>query len=293
MPATRQATYVAAIREAFPDLTIDSAWMIEDQGQHNDVLVINDGLVFRFPKSADGALILGTEIALLRAIGDRLPLPVPDPVYSQYDAQRGVASFMGYTMLPGTPLWRQVVQDITDDAILQRLAAPLAEFLLALHAIDPADLNIQLDRRDGLSYWRKMYHEINRELYPDMRPEDVAQITAQFEQFFARLEQFDYQPVLRHGDLGGSNILHDPEMHTITGVIDFGAVAIGDPATDVASIATLGERFFAHFRQVYPVDDEMIERTVFYRETFALQEALIAKITGVQDEFLSGTTGYN
>jgi hypothetical protein len=48
-----------------------------------------------------------------------------------------------------------------------------------------------------------------------------------------RLDQRDgarFQPVLRHGDFGPSNILFDATTRTISGIVDFGSAALGDPA---------------------------------------------------------------
>jgi aminoglycoside 2''-phosphotransferase len=38
--------------------------------------------------------------------------------------------------------------------------------------------------------------------------------------------------VLLHGDIGPGHVLYDPQNGTLTGVIDFGDLAIGDPARD-------------------------------------------------------------
>ncbi len=38
----------------------------------------------------------------------------------------------------------------------------------------------------------------------------------------------------------------------ITGVIDFGSAALGDPAADLASVPALGDRFLDRFYLAYP-----------------------------------------
>jgi len=66
---------------------------------------------------------------------------------------------------------------------------------------------------------------------------------------------FMCRPVLRHGDFGPSNILFDQATCAISGVIDFGSAARGDPAVDVASMMGpfgYGEAFLNLFSPWYP-----------------------------------------
>lgn len=74
----------------------------------------------------------------------------------------------------------------------------------------------------------------------------------------------------------------------------FGSAALGDPATDLASLSTYGERFLERCYPAYPVltSQAMRERAAFYRSTFALQQALWAKRAGDEEEFWDGIAAY-
>jgi aminoglycoside 2''-phosphotransferase len=65
--------YIDEVRRTYPNLSIDDAYMNED-GQYNDVLVINDSLIFRFSKNRSGAETLRIEIDSLKTARDQLPI---------------------------------------------------------------------------------------------------------------------------------------------------------------------------------------------------------------------------
>jgi aminoglycoside 2''-phosphotransferase len=174
-------------------------------GQFNDVLLVNAEWVFRFPRTARAASILQTETTLLQALQDRLPLPIPDPTYSAIDQSGQQLVFMGYRLIPGVPLTRAVLATTSKDTT-RRLAVQLAGFLRALHHVPIADLHLTLTVADGRDEWEQMYHRLQSEVFAALRPDACDTIARQFEAFLANPAHFTYQPVLRHGDFGGTNI---------------------------------------------------------------------------------------
>jgi aminoglycoside phosphotransferase (APT) family kinase protein len=89
------AALVARVCAVYPALPLDpaQAWL-DDEGQNNRVLIVGERYVFRFPRDHETLDRLRAEVALLRALGPTLPLPVPNPRYSYEDAAPG-AAFMG------------------------------------------------------------------------------------------------------------------------------------------------------------------------------------------------------
>src|SRR5688572_28972329 len=71
---------VERIQQVYPDLVVETA-RLNRQGWSNDVLVVNEQLIFRFPRTLEGLQILAAEQAILRGIKGRTSLPVPDPIY--------------------------------------------------------------------------------------------------------------------------------------------------------------------------------------------------------------------
>jgi len=200
--------------------------------------------------------------------------------------------FMGYRMLPGEPLWRDTLQSINDDETLQRLAAQLAGFLKELHTIPVEKIGMDLPVNDSVKEAEKLYAEIRTHLFRFMRPDACAWAANHFETYLNTPDLHSYPLALQHGDFGGSNILYDRTSQTISGVIDFGFAALGDPALDIAAASTFGESFFNRFYSIYPEIEAMVERASFYRGTYALYEALHGFKNDDQEAFEDGMAEY-
>lgn len=87
--------YEKRIREVYPELTVIHSKMNEI-GQNNDVLIINDSLVFRFPKYREGIRKLKKETSVLEGIEGNIPLPVPYPIYQSLEPEEVGMVFTGY-----------------------------------------------------------------------------------------------------------------------------------------------------------------------------------------------------
>jgi aminoglycoside 2''-phosphotransferase len=285
--------YVQCIQRAYPDLAIGSAYL-NQEGQYNHVLVVNEDLVFRFAKVPAALDTLRRETAILHSIRDYVTLAIPDPIYHYLDTNTIGEAFVGYPMIPGRPLWRDLFRTIEDPAVPESIARDLATFLCQLHSI-PVDevvpLNLPLE--DGSQGWADMYRRIQEELYPYMRPSARSRVADHFESYLDDPEIYTFEPVLRHGDFGTGNLIYDPAGQRMAGVIDFGAAGLGDGATDMAGLlASFGEAFLARCARYYPAIGAAAPRIRFYYGTFALQEALFGLENDDQGAFASGMEAY-
>jgi aminoglycoside 2''-phosphotransferase len=283
--------FLARIQQAHPELHLRNVGRLTGHGQFSEVLLAEDArgtpLVFRFPRTDSVAQDMVYELGILDQLQGKLPLPIPNPIYREVGADKLV--FMGYTMLPGEPLWHETAAAITGEAVLDRLAGELAHFLKVLHSLDVQKARPIAETRD---HWAGMYAAFREKLYPFMREDAKAQVTRDFETYLDDAANFDYTPTLRHGDFGGGNLLYDAQSHRISGVIDFGFAGYGDPAQDVGALSTYGEAFLRRGLAVYPEIEMMLSRATFYRSTYALQQALYALRSGDQDDFEDGMTDY-
>ena len=108
---SKPSKYIQQIQRHFPEIEIQSA-TLNDIGQHNDVLIINDSLIFRFPKFQEGIQQLAIETAILQGIHGKLTLKTPDPIYLNIETENVGEAFVGYEMIKGEPLWSKTVSSI-------------------------------------------------------------------------------------------------------------------------------------------------------------------------------------
>jgi aminoglycoside 2''-phosphotransferase len=290
MKMNKQDVLLQSIRSEYPDLRIASVEYNGD-GQNNDVLVVNDELIFRFPKYAGALKRLEIETAILTGIAGRVSLPVPAPTFVSIEARAVGEAFMGYHKLAGEPLWRETFRAIDDDETLEGLASQLGRFFKELHSIPAASIGCELPVLDTDEKCADLYACIREKLFPYMRPDARKWTEHHFETFLNAKARFGL--ALKHGDFGASNILFDRQKRTICGVIDFGGSGLGDPAYDVAGLLSCyGEAFVRRCWKVYPEIGSFMDRVRFYQGTFALAEALFGIENGDLAAFKSGIEKY-
>jgi aminoglycoside 2''-phosphotransferase len=290
----KQSEYIKVIRDSYHEFTIETA-QLNQHGQFNDILLVNNQMIFRFPKTLREAAKLVTEISVLKSLQDRVTLPIPHPLYQSNEGASIGQVFMGYPLLPGEPLWPERLQTIQDEEQLQHLADQLATFLQCLHTTPAEALEVKLPDFQGCKEWQDLYDRFRSKLFPYMRPDMRVLVSKQFEAFLSDVRNCAYTPALVHGDFGPSNILYDAQTQSISGIIDFSSVAWGDPAVDCAAIlcsVSYGEQFLERFTSIYPEVEMVLPRARFYAGTFALQEALYGLEDGDREAFESGMAAY-
>ena len=286
----KQNLYLQTISEIYPGLDIHSARLDTAGGQFNDILFINDDLLFRFPRYEESINDFLQEIEVLQKLQGQVTLPIPNPIYMNSRTRSVGKVFMGYRLLPGRPLFREVLYKITNESTLESFAQQLACFLHGLHHLSPAALGLNLPVPDPLAESKTFFSNIETYLFPAMRPQARSSVTKHFEAFIENPHVREFELSLIHGDFGGSNILFNRE--NITGIIDFSFAGLGDPARDMAAVSTYGEPFFARICRYYPDVESLLERARFYRGTFALYEALHGFRNHDEEAFASGMEQY-
>ncbi len=292
----KTARYLEHIQRLFPDLKVEKA-SLNDEGQFNDGLIVNDEIIFRFPKIRQALEILHVEFEILRSIQGCTDLPIPNPIISHMEADVLGEAFIGYLLIPGKPFWRETFLAIQDEALRQEIVAQIAIFLKQLHAIPVADvIPAPLPRRETREEWTDLFLRFRTKLFPHLSETDQVRVKNNFARFLADPDNFAYQPVLRHGDFGTVNLLYDPAKKMLSGVIDFGNAGLGDPALDIAYLIApfgYGEKIIERLAGHYPLDDDLLARARFYVSTFALQEALYGIEHDNPRAFNLGLAGYH
>lgn len=282
---------IQILQQRYPKLKITDVQLNED-GQYNLVLIINETFIFRFPKYESGIEQLALEAKILKAIQPHLSLAVPDPIFQNFETAVVGEAFMGYKMIPGQPLWLSDFRAIPGAAGKLNLATQLALFLRELHAIPIETLvDEAVPVCDTRQEWLDIYGRVQSKLFPYMRLDACKSVAQHFETTLSGPE-FEYEPCLRHGDFGTGNILYLSDTQTINGVIDFGFTTLGDPAIDFAGLLSFGEPFVRHMEKTVPELVTYWPRIWFYKGTFALLEALFGIENGDHKAFERGIADY-
>ena len=271
----RRRLYLKSIAATCPELSIESGAFYR-AGQNNDLLLVNDDLLFRFPKYARGVAALRREQAILEAVGPHLPTESPHYIFHSPNEAKLGRAFVGYRKLAGEALWPEQFAQINDDGTIDRLAVDLATFLKTLHAIPHQAIDYPLHPAETQAAWSQIFERIRRVVYPHLNAKARDWTDGQFIPFLENADSLAFASVLRHGDFGASNILYSEGARRITGGVDFSHAGVGDPAVDFAGLSVCyGEKFLQRCARVYSLIDCCWDRIRFYAEcAFLLEDAL-------------------
>lgn len=289
-----KSTFIENIQAVYPDISIDDFYLNEI-GQNNDVLIVNDSLVFRFPKYKNGITQLRKETEIIEYIKNRISITVPYPIYQSLNQFEPGKVFTGYNFIDGVPLWKESLAQIKDLKLIKELAEQLVTFLIELHSISESSArkNLKLKVRNPLEEMHNLYDRIQNKLFPYIRNDAQKEIMHSFETALKGKAFSNLEITLIHGDFGASNILWTQNTNKISGIIDFGGSGLGDPAYDFAGLlSSYGQDFFEMCISLYPNGDKISERVKFYKSTFALQEALHGMENDDRQAFEDGIKHY-
>jgi aminoglycoside 2''-phosphotransferase len=268
--------YLDRIRERFPSLDLASARLNRD-GLVNDVVIVGEELVFRFPKNDAARLALAQEAHVLDLVRRYVSQPVPYFEHQEED-------FVMYRFLPGGALHQGDIARL-DERGRDRLAEALAAFLSQLHSIPIAEADQHgihaSDAARGRDDWLHLYEAAERELFPLLMAHAKEWVARHFAPMADGTLDMRYTPALIHGDLGPYHILYDHASAGIAGIIDFGTAGVGDPADDFANIIHgVGETFLRRMAKYYPAIHGAIDRARFQAGTLEIQWALAGLRSG-------------
>ena len=225
--------YIQAIKTHFPDLKVRSTAFLSE-GWANRLFLVNDALVFRFPKDATSEQHLLREIRLLPLLAPSLPLAVPHYTYIAPPSDVYPYVFVGYPFIPGVPL--QTTSEATRNADWWR--PPVGAFLTALHGISTDTVvTAGLDgyptagaQRAARVAKHARYADV---VFPLLTSAQQHAIAEYLQTVLDDERMLSFTPVILHQDFGFQNLLVDVAAQQVTGVIDWGSCTVGDPALDV------------------------------------------------------------
>ncbi|MGD6893519.1 aminoglycoside phosphotransferase family protein [Bacillus infantis] len=231
--------YLEFISDEYPDLKIKK-FQANEKGWDNDIVIINESLVFRFPKFENVISKVEAEGKLLHLLKKKHPL-LQVPNY-QYLYKNQMLKCVQYDYLEG-----RMLGDISMDSFKnnQENARLLGDFLTKMHSIDPAEADtMNLKTLHTLEYWEALHSSVREEILPYLKDREKDLINRIFRDFLEEFPGYSIKKSIIHGDLTGSNIIYSEKKGRISAVIDFTDAQLGDPAFDFAGIYwAYGENF--------------------------------------------------
>jgi aminoglycoside phosphotransferase (APT) family kinase protein len=232
MPAAEVEVSADLVRRLLADQHPDLARLpvaFLANGWDNELYRVGDGLVARLPRRALGAQIIKNEQRWLPELAPRLPLPVPYPERTGEPGHGYPYCWSVVPYLPGVPAAEATSFDPA------RAAAAVGRFLGALHVPAPACAPANPFRGVPLAE-RAGSFAANLALLTGQAGQDQVDRDAVLRAWDAALAAPGYggPPVWLHGDLHPANVLVNDGQ--VSGVIDFGDITSGDPASDLSVV---------------------------------------------------------
>lgn len=233
------------LHEQHPDLAgLDLHGAV--RGWDNQLWRLGDDLAVRIPCTERAPDLIRKEHHWLPGLAARLPLPVPTPLRFSAPSARFPKPWTVTVWVPGEPA------DRTPISRGDHAADTLAEFLRALHGEAPADAPVNPTRGLPLHHYAD---GLDEGLTALASFSDVPTAVRDLWEDAVSAPGPAGPPVWLHGDLHPANVVGSGG--TLSGVLDFGELCAGDPATDLSAAwlllpAGAASRFF----DAYALADE-------------------------------------
>ncbi|MFD2082702.1 Predicted kinase, aminoglycoside phosphotransferase (APT) family [Actinopolymorpha cephalotaxi] len=236
------------VRAQHPDLA-DLELRPVAGGWDNQLWRLGDHLAVRLPRSQRAPSLLHKEQRWLPVLASRLPLPVPVPVRDGEPSALFPMPWAVTTWVPGEPADRIPISRGP------HAAETLAGFLRALHVRAPAGAPANPKRGVPLG---AVATEFEQKLEAVDAGVEVADVRSVWNDGVTA-PGWNGPPVWIHGDLHPANVV--TSAGTLSGVLDFGELCAGDPATDLAAAwLLLPAGTASHFFASYAIADDATVR---------------------------------
>lgn len=263
--------YLERLRRTLPERAASRLELVSE-GDVNDVVIVDDELVCRFPKRRVPGEGLVREARALALVSRHVSVAVPR--YLVAEERLAV-----YRLLVGEPLGRERLNALVP---FERaaLVGQMVSFLEDLHAVPPSEVASAGVGRSPATRDRAGWLDVLDRVRDELGPHLLGGQRAWVESWFAPVASgelaFDAERRLVHGDLAPSHLLVRPSPWRLSGVLDFGAAGLGDPAVDLAGLLHgYGEMVVAAL-EGSPALAAHLPRARFWAGTVVLQRALAA-----------------
>jgi aminoglycoside phosphotransferase (APT) family kinase protein len=213
------------VAKQFPQWSHLPIQAVKNGGWDNRTFHLGKEMLIRMPSGAHYAGQVEKEQTWLPKIASKLPLAIPTPIAMGKPDEIYPWKWSINRWLPGEAAATATIADLCD------FAKALAEFLKALQSIDPAGGPLAGPH----SFYRggdlAVYGLETRQAISVLKNNIDAHVATEIWEM-ALTTTWQNPPVWVHGDISVGNLL--VSQGKLTAVIDFGQLAVGDPACDLA-----------------------------------------------------------
>jgi aminoglycoside phosphotransferase (APT) family kinase protein len=255
------------IDEQFPEYSHLPITPVEKQGHDNRTYRLGNELLIRMPTDESYALKVPKEQELLPQLARHLSTGIPVPVKMGLPSKDYIFPFSIYRWLDGTSVNLLTL----DEKDTVQLAYDLAKFLQELQSITdvagPKPGQHNWWRGNHVSVYDKGFHEQITHLARIIDVEKAYELWQK-----ACNTKWRNNPVWVHGDFAiGNMLMQDGKLSAI---IDFGGIAMGDPACDLVIAWTFlkGEARDIFIREIALDEDTWLRAKAWalWKATFEL-----------------------
>ncbi|MDP4008307.1 MAG: aminoglycoside phosphotransferase family protein [Candidatus Peregrinibacteria bacterium] len=250
--------YIQKIKNYFPQIKWKNIRTLT-HGFDHVIIVLDEKIIFRFPKDKEYKAEFENEIQLLHYLKKKVRVGIPEYNYISKDK-----SIAGYDMVGGRELTASRFRRLSASE-KDTIAKQLAEFISTLHATPKSIItkyNVRTENQE--EEYKILVRDVKKLLFPRLRKREIQAI----EEYFAELKDaldHKYSNALTHNDLAWAHILWDSKNKQVN-IIDFSDRAFGDPAIDFSGLFEYGTKFVEKVFKLYSgkKDKHMLKRSQLY-----------------------------
>jgi len=259
-------SYRAIIAACFPEFPIATC-AVHSQGWDSVAVLVDDTFIFRFPKRPDVEPQYRMEARLLPQLAPTLSVAVPRFEFIWPGGRSYPQRFVGYRMIAGRSLDASLFRSFQAEPLAKQLGRAIGE----IHRFPTKQATMAGVPGGDAQHWRgeyrALYERIQAQVFPLLSTTARERCAARFEAYLQKEAYFQFAATLIHRDLNAEHILVDPARNAVSGIIDWGDAAIGDPAIDFTGLyAELDREFMDQVLAHYDAagDSTLRERALFY-----------------------------
>ena len=265
---------------------------VEHRDHDEDAESSTPGWIFRFPRNRVVTENLQKELAVLPIVDPRVEFSVPR---FEYVGTWRDQPYAGYRRISGRSLSGR---PFTGYKLSDEVAESIAAALSSLHSIEASLVAGACGEEPTVGAWRQRYLEqretVRARIAPLLDSRMCEAVECGYNRFLDEELATLQDVALVHCDLGCEHILISDDGSTVTGLIDFEDVTIGDPAIDFVGIyVTYGMEAVEKVRDCYQhaLDVHFVNRLRFYTWMASCHEVIYGLEEGRSDLVEEGIEG--